>query len=132
FNIFLSVIRTFLSTKGCAPNYFLQFPLRGSPTIKQYVLNIIHLCNQYGRFIKKIVTPLFMWGCDCKIIIVSFKISHVSCSSNYYSYILTMVRKLCNRTILAISIQFILIFFHYFITLAKNTSSPKNVKGHSE
>ncbi|EOO62016.1 transposase for insertion sequence element IS231E [Bacillus cereus VD196] len=86
FNIFLSVIRTFLSTKGCAPNYFLQFPLRGSPTVKQYVLNIIHLCNQYGRFIKKIVTPLFMWGCDCKVIIVSFKISHMLCSSSHFFY----------------------------------------------
>jgi hypothetical protein len=98
FNIFLSVIRTFLSTKGCAPNYFLQFPLRGSPTIKQYVLNIIHLCNQYGRFIKKIVTPLFMWGCDCKVIIVSFKVFHVSFASSQFSYSLAHPQKLCNRT----------------------------------
>lgn len=34
FNIFLFVIRMNLSTKGGAPNYFLQFILQGKSTIK--------------------------------------------------------------------------------------------------
>ncbi len=54
---------------------------------------------QVNQYIYDVETSIFeLYQNNIFLELFSFKISHVPCSSNHFSYILISLRKLCNRT----------------------------------